>query len=146
MSLAHAEPGDALECFHLHHAIAPRAGEGLGEHGRRHLAREREQLPQEAMPLDAGRLEGEVHIGRHRRVQSTQPLFFVLGAMAAVLGQMPRRRLSLGAEMGVFDTIGRQGVFGQEGPPAIDLQTVRVLQHLDVFLFGPRHPVVIPQE
>ena len=126
--------------------LAPSAGEGLGEHGRRHLAAEGEQLTHEAMPLDAGRLEGEVHIGRHRRVQGTQSLLLVLGAVAAMLGQISRRRLPLGAEMGVFDTIGRQGVLGQEGPPAIDLQTVRVLQHLDVFLLGPRHPVVIPQE
>ena len=70
LPLAHAEPGDAMERFHLHDAIVTGPDEGLGEHGRRHLAREREQLAQEAVPLDAGRLEDEVHIGRHRRVQS----------------------------------------------------------------------------
>src|SRR5208283_281965 len=104
LSLAHAEPGDALECFHLHHAIAPGPGEGLGEYGRCYLAREREQLAQEAVPLDAGRLEGEVHIGGHRWVQGPQPLFLVLRAVVATLGQVSRRRLSLGAEMGVFDS------------------------------------------
>ena len=118
LSLAHAEPGDALERFHLHHAIAPGPGEGLDEHGRRHLAREREQLAQEAVPLDAGRLEGEVHIGRHLRVQSAQPLFLVLGAVAAMLGQISRRRLPLGAEMGVLDPIGRQRVLGHAGSAA----------------------------
>ena len=146
LSLAHAEPGDALERFHLDHAIAPRPAEGLDEHGRRHLAAEGEQLAQEAMPLDAGRLEGEVHIGRHLRAQGTQPLFLVLGTVAAMLGQIARRRLALGAEMGVLDPVGRQRILGHAGPPAIDLQAVRVPQHLDVFPLGPRHPVVVPLE
>ena len=33
LSLAHAQPGDAVQRFHLHHAIAPGPREGLDEHG-----------------------------------------------------------------------------------------------------------------
>jgi len=48
----------------------------------------REQLAEEAMSLHAGRLEGEVHVGRHLRPQATQPLFLVLGAVMPALGQI----------------------------------------------------------
>ena len=78
------------------------------------------------MSLDGGRLEGEIHIGRHLGAQAAQPLFLMLGAVVAMLGQMPGQRLSLGAEAGVLDPVGGQWVLGHAGPLPIDLQTVRV--------------------
>ena len=77
-----------MQRFHLHHAIAPGPREGLDEHARRHLAAEGEQFAQEAMPLDARRLEGEIHVGRHLGAQAAQPLFLVLGTVLAMLGQV----------------------------------------------------------
>src|SRR5208283_3326900 len=57
-------------------------------------------------------------------------------------GPVPRSSAPTGRW--AFPATNRKTTFprlsGQEGPPAIDLQTVRVLEHLDVFFFGPRHP------
>ena len=66
------------------------------------------------MALEAGRLQGEVQIGRHLGAQGPQPLFLVLRTVVAMLGQIPRRGLSLGAETGVLHPVGRQRVLGQQ--------------------------------
>ena len=96
------------------------------------------------MPLDARGLESVIHVGRHLRPQGTQPLFLVLRAVLAVLGQVPRRRLPLGAETGVLHPVNRQRVLGHAVPMLVNLQSLRVTQHLDVFPFAPRDPVVVP--
>ena len=54
-----------------------------------------------------------------------------------------RRRLSLRAELAVFDPIGRQRILGQALPRLVDFQPVAVFQDFDFVAFGSRHPVVI---
>jgi len=57
------------------------------------------------MALDAGRPDGEVHVGRYLGAQGPQPLFLLLGTVVAVLGQITRWGLTLGAEMGVLESL-----------------------------------------
>lgn len=62
------------------------------------------------------------------------------------LGSLPRLGLSLRAETLVLHPVRRQRVLGHADPMLIDLQAVRVLEHLDFFPLAPRHPVVVPLE
>src|SRR5208337_2270695 len=54
-----------------------------------------------------------------------------------------RWRLSLRAELAVFDAISRQWILGQALPRLVDFQPVAVFQDLNVLAFGSRHPIII---
>ena len=77
-ALAEAEPGDVFQRLQFDDAIPQGPLQGLDEPRQGHLAAQGEQVPQEAMPLEAGRLQGVVQVGPDVRPQSPQPLFLVL--------------------------------------------------------------------